>query len=457
MDPALLAGMGDPHGDMASSATHGFPYQPSMSFSAGATTNGSAISPSTKSLDLSFSQFGAPPSVNDSASLPGNNNPALPVVNPSIAPVGRRRSTKASPASMLSVSSASRAEPISQLQLSTAPQTKSEQQKQALAKLSKANINIEEIVQQVLGAQRESDCGDGRGLVLSDIEKFHASQAIADLVKQKSKPTRPPQRRSTHGPTTGNQQCDFEGCGFVGRTCDLNKHRKRHEKPYGCTYPKCSKVFGAKSDWKRHENSQHFQLEAFRCDMTNNAGRRCGQHCYRPAQFEKHLKEMHGMTSETEVETSSRRCRIGKNCQGQFWCGFCQNIIVLTTKRNAAWDERFDHIAEHFEKKQQRIDTWLCVEENRTKKELHDEMDRNDFAEEAGKDADAEDIDGVQSFTCEAALTTPGQGHYHRPMHEQSIPGIIGSPARPRKRIRQPAKDPRRRCVSNSQKVMFSS
>jgi hypothetical protein len=176
----------------------------------------------------------------------------------------------------------------------------------------------------------------------------------------------PPQAKQRKVLSIGMKSCPFEGCTFSGRTCDLSKHMKRHQKPYGCTYPRCYESFGGMSDWKRHENSQHFQLEAFRCDYLNASRVVCGQHYHRSSQFEKHLAEAHHLDS-SRFEATMKRCRIGRNGQGQFWCGFCTHIRPLTMKRNAAWEERFDHIAHHIQKEKRRIEDWHCVEENKPK------------------------------------------------------------------------------------------
>ncbi|RWA07760.1 hypothetical protein EKO27_g7355, partial [Xylaria grammica] len=54
-------------------------------------------------------------------------------------------------------------------------------------------------------------------------------------------------------------------CGKIfPRKCELKKHEKRHEKPYGCTMPGCERRFGSKNDWKRHENTQHPMSETWR-------------------------------------------------------------------------------------------------------------------------------------------------------------------------------------------------
>jgi hypothetical protein len=167
---------------------------------------------------------------------------------------------------------------------------------------------------------------------------------------------------------------------------------KRHRKPYGCTYPKCHKRFGAKSDWKRHENSQHFQLEAFRCARELPTGVTCGELLHRQEAFKNHLETQHKVSPEA-LQEQIKLSRIGKNCQGSFWCGFCRVVIQLKNRRNAAWDERFDHIAHHFEKEKKSIDEWVCAEENRLKKDLLKEMDRYVYDDEDEREKDGDDDD----------------------------------------------------------------
>lgn len=356
--------------------TQNLSYPQYMSLGGRSISDTSRVSPGTNSLDLSFSQFDL-----TSSQRVNRNNSAVQSFPDSIEGSSESRSGYPEPTNVSPTKTITKPTQDSvhdqhatlQLQLSTQPQTKSEQQRQrqVLDKLAKANINIEDLLLRVLGDQRNDSANVG----LSDEERVQASQAIADLVKQTAKPTRSQSRRSPQGSTIGMQQCPYEDCNFFGRTCDLNKHKKRHEKPYGCTYPKCFKKFGAKSDWKRHENSQHFQQETFRCDLPSPSGKKCGQHYFRQTQLEKHLGQ-HQITSNDTLQATSARCKIGKNCQGSYWCGFCCSINKLQQKRNDAWDERFNHIAEHFENDtpKKNIDDWICVEENRTKRQLLEDM-----------------------------------------------------------------------------------
>ncbi|KAF2818173.1 hypothetical protein CC86DRAFT_389129 [Ophiobolus disseminans] len=107
-------------------------------------------------------------------------------------------------------------------------------------------------------------------------------------------------------------------CGYAVAAVDLRKHIERHAKLYGCTYPKCHKHFSAKSDWKRHESSQHFQLEAFRCGQELLLGQACGEHFFRIEPFKQHLKTQHEIAQAEEQEAEAKSCRIEKIAKNSF-------------------------------------------------------------------------------------------------------------------------------------------
>lgn len=131
---------------------------------------------------------------------------------------------------------------------------------------------------------------------------------------------------------------------------DHRKHQKRHEKPYGCTFSNCYKKFGSKNDWKRHENSQHHQLELWKCDEPSKADPKelCGRACHRREQFKIHLFKDHGICDPPGVDVKLDSCRVGRNCETQFWCGFCKKIVEIREDGLKAWTERFNHIDDHF-------------------------------------------------------------------------------------------------------------
>ncbi|KAF2788827.1 hypothetical protein K505DRAFT_101907 [Melanomma pulvis-pyrius CBS 109.77] len=355
-------------------------------------------------------------------------------------------------------------------QLSNAPQTKADQQRQALQKFSKIiiqdiknsnngeNVDLEDVVMRVLSGATKPDKKDRLSShstqgspkahsLLIDLESdtltkgeaLKASQAISNLIKQSGKPSH---SRSRPNPTKGflTNKLTCEHCGItLARSCDMRKHMKRHTKPYGCTYPKCHKRFGAKSDWKRHENSQHFQLESFRCQCPSPSSQiHCGELFYRAEIFTAHLQSQHQITQEAQLTHEVKMRRIGRNGQGQFWCGFCENIVKLEKKRNAAWDERFDHIDHHFSKEKKRIEEWLCVEAKKRKGEVAREVDKEVFDEEE-EDAEPEgfevdaDAEGRRSSLAESILGSGAQAQAQK--SSPSTSSSSKSSANPRKRL----------------------
>ncbi|KAI9761930.1 MAG: hypothetical protein M4579_000713 [Chaenotheca gracillima] len=174
-----------------------------------------------------------------------------------------------------------------------------------------------------------------------------------------SAPELPPHSRATKIKPVSCKVCRK----VVPRPCDLRKHMMRHEKPYGCTYLRCTRTFGSKNDWKRHENSQHFQLDLWRChpDVGSYIPKGCPEIFYRREKFLTHLQDVHGIHEKKTLDEEAKVRRIGRNQQDQFWCGFCDQIVTLQHRGLQAFDERFDHIGRHFGAGK-RIDQWVPVD-----------------------------------------------------------------------------------------------
>ncbi|EON62072.1 hypothetical protein W97_01291 [Coniosporium apollinis CBS 100218] len=168
-----------------------------------------------------------------------------------------------------------------------------------------------------------------------------------------------------------NIQCSHPGCKTVlPRKCDLKKHMKRHTKPYGCTFHKCKKSFGSKNDWKRHESTQHFQHEAWRClePKVGSQKDQCADHFYEQASFESHLQQNHQFRDKDKLKEFLSKCRMGRNGLHQYWCGFHRELHPVKNVGIKAWDERFNHIDAMF-KEGWEIGKWLCVETDMTKEQ----------------------------------------------------------------------------------------
>ena len=159
-----------------------------------------------------------------------------------------------------------------------------------------------------------------------------------------------------------------------------SKHIKRHTRPYGCTFTKCPRRFGSKNDWKRHENTMHYQVEAWKCaepkrpDGSSSTtigskhfttAKQCGRLCYRRESFMTHLHESHGLgipEKEDYIKDQCKKRRVGRNGQCGFWCGFCQTVVRLEKLGIEAWDERFNHIDDEHFKKGERVEDWVPLE-----------------------------------------------------------------------------------------------
>lgn len=199
------------------------------------------------------------------------------------------------------------------------------------------------------------------------------------------------------GHTEGQYVC--QECHKVKRReCDLRKHMKRHTRPYGCTFAKCSKRFGSRNDWKRHENSQHFLSEMWRCSLEKTNGAKCGYLSHDQAQFAKHLEAHHDIKDKSEESrTQCREMHLGREGHHHFWCGFCDRLIEQAGGiQPGAWDVRFKHIGDHFDKDNFNIDDWVDIEKNK-KKRLIENEEKLKYANSKAKIDDDSDLgeDGI--------------------------------------------------------------
>lgn len=165
---------------------------------------------------------------------------------------------------------------------------------------------------------------------------------------------------------------------------------KRHERPYGCTFLTCNKTFGSKNDWKRHENSQHFQLETWRCDEERPEGGVCAKVFYRKQIFQDHLDKEHQISNDDDKKHKVEVCRIGRNCQARFYCGFCTKLVALKKKGLDAWTERFDHIDDHFMGRhnlpKQGIQDWTPVDSDKPKGDVTSDSPTGKEGQDSGPD-----------------------------------------------------------------------
>ena len=163
--------------------------------------------------------------------------------------------------------------------------------------------------------------------------------------------------------------CPYQGCPkFQRRKCELKKHYKRHTLPWACTVDMCHKPCGSKNDWKRHESRLHEQQESWRCEEvhSNISGRSnpsprddaCKRLFSTKDLYLKHLDDQHKIRESGLVSKLVKTQRIGPKSKGQYWCGFCNKIVVMKAIGVEGDSERYNHIDHHFTKEGLKISQW---------------------------------------------------------------------------------------------------
>lgn len=106
--------------------------------------------------------------------------------------------------------------------------------------------------------------------------------------------------RTSHDPIPRSSgqtfTCDYPSCKkSYPRPCDLNKHKKRHQKPFPCEASSdCDSYFSTSKDRDRHIKSKHRREEHLICPV-------CGHTTARKDNMKDHVKRRHGEESVNEV------------------------------------------------------------------------------------------------------------------------------------------------------------
>ncbi|KAI7210530.1 hypothetical protein KC333_g8176 [Hortaea werneckii] len=215
-----------------------------------------------------------------------------------------------------------------------------------------------------------------------DVFEWPQQQERPHVTRPERKVHQPPQRQSVGQNckySEGDFICDEPGCGKrKKRECDL---RKRHSRPYGCTFADCWKRFGSRNDWKRHENSQHFLIDQWRCDMVIEGNHKCGSLFQSDDAMRKHLLAQHTAALQLEasrkgnplqrlVTLKTEHMHIGREAHHYYWCGFCDRLVAPVKDASNAWEDRFRHVGDHYDKENKHVDDWICVQANRRKGDI---------------------------------------------------------------------------------------
>ncbi|MCJ1288152.1 hypothetical protein MMC26_007507, partial [Xylographa opegraphella] len=234
-------------------------------------------------------------------------------------------------------------------------------------------------------ASQVSDCLNNTNSSPEDIELIIQTRVMSLLNESNPKKRKSGEIESEDSTQSNTKRITCSVCPkTVGRLCDLNKS------------------FGSKNDWKRHENSQHpqhNQLDTWRCNEPTPTSEiyQCAKVSYRRDDFQDHLRVDHKINDEAHIQERCKKSRIGRNGQGGFWCGFCKEVVKLHTRGLEAWDERFNHINDHF-KRELSIANWYPVDKDVPKGLLKtSNMHSNGglYATMHGSDSEQSDTDEV--------------------------------------------------------------
>lgn len=108
-------------------------------------------------------------------------------------------------------------------------------------------------------------------------------------------------------------------------------------------------------------------------------GGTCGRTFDYLNEFTNHLALRHGRSdlsspyADHANDPTIQSMHLGRSGNKHFWCGFCQKLIRQPTLHEdvspdaltlGAWERRFQHIGDHFDKNGCDIGDWVCIERN---------------------------------------------------------------------------------------------
>jgi len=129
------------------------------------------------------------------------------------------------------------------------------------------------------------------------------------------------------------------------------KHMKRHTRPYVCTFPSCTSRHGSRSDWRRHEESQHPIEESWLCTTRSPNGARCLNNFSSEHALQHHLVVTHRMPALQITLELCEDMHLGSNSADRFWCGFCKDIVSQEPRIGRTFKERrMLHMGDHYDK-----------------------------------------------------------------------------------------------------------
>ena len=110
--------------------------------------------------------------------------------------------------------------------------------------------------------------------------------------------------------------------------------------------------------------------------MLDQNGEKCGKLFYSECLMKSHLEHEHIAVLRVQASKEgnplarllvikTEQMHLGREGHHSFWCGFCNRLVAQDKSTHPAWEERFKHIGDHYDRENRHIDDWICVQENR--------------------------------------------------------------------------------------------
>lgn len=139
----------------------------------------------------------------------------------------------------------------------------------------------------------------------------------------------------------------------------------------------------------------------WKCDEVVKGGRICPKACHRREVFERHLEVDHKIVEQEERDARQERCRVDRNSNTKFWCGFCEEVKEVDPRSGTgAWSERYDHIGNHFtggssfEKRD--IKDWISPDSDSSDAEMGEDVPERGSQTKRKREASTESEEAVQ-------------------------------------------------------------
>ena len=120
-------------------------------------------------------------------------------------------------------------------------------------------------------------------------------------------------------------------------------------------------------------------MDGWRCEIPLLGSHKCGKLFNNKSGMYAHLSDYHASVLQYEMSITGKsmnlllqqmadETHLGREAHQHFFCGFCDKLILQGADMQDVFDERAQHIGDHYDKKDCNVDDWVCIETNKPKR-----------------------------------------------------------------------------------------